>query len=579
MSNTDQTTVIQYVLGRLKEENVSDVFGVPGDYVYPVLDGILADPDIEWRGSCNELNAGYAADGYSRIRGLGVFACTYGSELGAHLALAGSYGENCTTLMLTGFPSTQQQASGQVFHHMLGNHDYDLFNKMAEPLSAAHAIITAENCVAEFERVLAAMKYHKRPGVLAFQFDDVHKPLASTEIPADIPLRNPVSDPETLAKSVDHIVDELSCAKTVGAVAGIAVQRKKLRVETEALLNATGIPYATPFQDKTALYETHDGFMGTWCGKFGNLPVEDYLVSCDKVLAIGYELHYFNSGFFTTGLDFTNKMINVKDHSVHIGEVVYEQVEMKDVLQALTTRLPAWENLGAPSKATLFTEAPGSGDDPICTGFPFYKRLEQFLQPDDILVIDPSSAVLAGSFVNMPEGVDFISQALAASIGFGTPAALGAAVAAPERRVVMLGGEGAHQLTAQEIGQFYKFGLKPVFIIINNDGYLVERYTCQDPESSFNDLPKWQYHKLPEVFGCKDWYSVKLETTGDMDAALQKVNSSDQAAYLELVCDRYDMPPLADIMFDLTRPKFAQTISWDEWKSEFDKGNNIAALK
>ena len=104
MIRANQTTVIQYVLARLKEEGVSDILGVPGDYVYPVLDGILADPDIEWRGNCNELNAGYAADGYSRIRGLGVFACTYGSELGAHLALAGSYGENTTTLMLTGFP-------------------------------------------------------------------------------------------------------------------------------------------------------------------------------------------------------------------------------------------------------------------------------------------------------------------------------------------------------------------------------------------------------------------------------------------------------------------------------------------
>jgi len=578
MGHASQTTVIQYVLNRLKEEGVSDIFGVPGDYVYPVLDGILADPDLQWRGNCNELNAGYAADGYSRIKGLGVFACTYGSELGAHLALAGSSGENARVLMLTGFPSSQQQASGQVFHHMLGQHDYDLFNKMAEPMTAAHAIITADNCVEEFERVLAAMKYHNRPGVIAFQFDDVHKPLASIEVPAGIPFINPVSDPDNLAKAVDHIVAEMSSAKSVGAVAGIAVQRNKLRAETAALLDATGIPYATPFQDKTALYETHAGFMGTWCGKFGNLQVEDYLVSCDKVLALGYELHYFNAGFFTTALDFTKQMINIKNHSVHIDGVVYEQVEMKDVLEALTARLPRWENTGAPSKATLFTEASDGGDDPISTGFPFYKRLEQFLQPNDILVIDPSSAVLPGSFVNMPEGVDFISQALAASIGFGTPAALGAAVAAPERRVVMLGGEGAHQLTAQEIGQFYKFGLKPVFIIINNDGYLVERYTCQDPESSFNDLPKWQYHKLPEVFGCEDWYSVKLETTGDMDAALEKVNSSDRAAYLELICERYDMPPLADIMFDMTRPKFGQTITWQEWKSEYDKGNNITAI-
>lgn len=54
-----------------KEHGVTDVFGVPGDYVYPVLDAIVDDPEITWRGNCNELNAGYAADGYARIKGLG----------------------------------------------------------------------------------------------------------------------------------------------------------------------------------------------------------------------------------------------------------------------------------------------------------------------------------------------------------------------------------------------------------------------------------------------------------------------------------------------------------------------------
>jgi indolepyruvate decarboxylase len=191
-------TLIQYVLSRLKEHGVTDFFGVPGDYVYPVLDGILDDPDLEWRGNCNELNGAYAADGYARIKGLGAFCNTYGSELGAYLALAGAYGEHSPVLMQTGYPSTQQQASGEAWHHMLGRHDYDLFSKMAEPLSAAQAILTPENCVAEFERVLAAVLYHQRPRVLAFPNDLVHQPIASAAIPDDAPLRNPTSDPGAL---------------------------------------------------------------------------------------------------------------------------------------------------------------------------------------------------------------------------------------------------------------------------------------------------------------------------------------------------------------------------------------------
>ncbi|BBY23121.1 thiamine pyrophosphate-binding protein [Mycobacterium stomatepiae] len=62
-------TVIGYVLARLHQIGVSDIFGVPGDYAFPVHDAIVAHPDVNWIGCCNELNAGYAADGYARIRG------------------------------------------------------------------------------------------------------------------------------------------------------------------------------------------------------------------------------------------------------------------------------------------------------------------------------------------------------------------------------------------------------------------------------------------------------------------------------------------------------------------------------
>jgi indolepyruvate decarboxylase len=571
-------TVIQYILGRLKEHGVSDVFGVPGDYVYPVLDAILDDPELKWRGNCNELNGAYAADGYARTKGLGVFCNTYGSELGAYLALAGAYGEHSPVLMMTGYPSTQQQASGEAWHHMLGRHDYDLFNKMAEPLTCAQAIITPENCVAEFERVLAAMLYHKKPGVLAFPSDLVNKPIASTEIPNNVPLRNPKSNPAALEQAVDHIVAMMSKAEKACVVPGVIVRRAGLAEQVTALIDATGLPFATGFQDKATLNEAHPGYMGIWHGKFMNQELEAFISSCDCILGIGPERHYFNLGFFSMEFDIS-KTINVHLHSVRVGMSTYESVEMRDVLEALVQRLPKRAQHDAPLKVTPYNEMTGSGSDPIDAGNPLYARLAKFLKPGDILVPDPGSPGLAGNYVQLPDGAGYEGQSLSASIGWGTPAALGVAVAAPDRRVVMIGGEGAHQLTAQEIGQFYKFGLKPVFIVINNDGYLVERYTCRDPEAAYNDLPKWEYHKLPETFGCKDWYAAKVSTTGELDAALEEVNNGDRAAYIEVVTDRYSMPPGADAMFGLTRPKFGQTISWEEWITEFRKGNNMTAPK
>ena len=77
-------TVIQHVLARLRDIGIGDVFGVPGDYAFPVNDAICEHPDINWIGCCNELNAAYAADGYARIKGVGAVCTTYGvGELSA----------------------------------------------------------------------------------------------------------------------------------------------------------------------------------------------------------------------------------------------------------------------------------------------------------------------------------------------------------------------------------------------------------------------------------------------------------------------------------------------------------------
>ncbi|WP_197687498.1 thiamine pyrophosphate-binding protein [Mycobacterium sp. MS1601] len=136
-------TVIGYVLGRLHQIGVSDIFGVPGDYAFPVHDAIVAHPDINWIGCCNELNAGFAADGYARLRGVGALTTTFGvGELGAISAVAGAYAERLPVFHLTGMPNRSAQADRALVHHTLGNGEFDLFKQMADTVTAASAIIT-----------------------------------------------------------------------------------------------------------------------------------------------------------------------------------------------------------------------------------------------------------------------------------------------------------------------------------------------------------------------------------------------------------------------------------------------------
>src|ERR1700761_8248630 len=135
-----QETVIQYVLRRLNEIGVDDVFGVAGDYAFPVNDAIVEHPDINWVGCCNELNAAYAADGYARARGLGAVCTTFGvGELAAMSGIAGAYAEHLPVFHLVGTPNLATQEGGALVHHTLGNGEFDLFSAMAESVVCASA--------------------------------------------------------------------------------------------------------------------------------------------------------------------------------------------------------------------------------------------------------------------------------------------------------------------------------------------------------------------------------------------------------------------------------------------------------
>src|SRR5580698_11537214 len=121
-------TVIQHVLSRLWDIGIDAVFGVPGDYAFPVNDAICDDTNIRWIGCCNELNAGYAADGYARIKGFAALTTTYGvGELSAINAIAGAYAEHLPLFHLVGAPTMGVQAGRAVMHHTLGNGEYNLF--------------------------------------------------------------------------------------------------------------------------------------------------------------------------------------------------------------------------------------------------------------------------------------------------------------------------------------------------------------------------------------------------------------------------------------------------------------------
>ena len=537
-------TVIEYVLGRLYEIGITDIFGVPGDFAFTVQDAIVEHPDINWIGCCNELNAAYAADGYARIRGLGAVSTTYGvGELSAINAIAGSYAEHLPVFHLTGMPTLAAQADRALVHHTLGNGEFDLFRSMADTVVGASAIITPANAVAETERLIGEALYNRRPVYMAFPGDVVDKPILTPSTSPAVP----TSDPASLAAAVDAIAGALDSASTACVLPGLLLDRLGLGDAVRALIDTTGLPFATMFADKSVIDEDHPLYIGMYDGQLMDETVREFVEGCDAVITIGTMMTDFNSGAFTARLD-PARTIDIGLHHTTIGAKVYRNVEMADIIAELADR-PAKPREPAGIRPTSL-DAVSDGDGGAITADALYPRWADFIRPDDIIIAETGTCSMGLAFARLPRGARFYNQTLWGAIGWATPAAFGAAVAAPDRRLILFTGEGSHQLTAQEISQFHRQGLRPIIFVLNNSGYLIERLLCKDPAIAYNDVAPWNYAELPHALGCDDWFTARVSTCAELDAAMSTAAQGGAAAYIEVITGAYEAPPLPNKLHD-----------------------------
>jgi indolepyruvate decarboxylase len=531
-------TVIQHVLRRLKEIGIDDIFGVAGDYAFPVNDAIVEHPAINWIGCCNELNAAYAADGYARMRGVGAVCTTYGvGELAAMSGVAGSYAENLAVFHLVGTPNLPTQEGRALVHHTLGNGEFDLFNRMAELIVCASAIMTPQNAASETERLIAEAIYHRRPVYIAFPSDVANTPVLG----AAPPLSLPVSDPDSLAAATDAVTAALNDAGQACVLPGVLLRRLALQGAAAAFVDASGLPFATMFADKTVLGEDHPNYIGMYAGRLMEEPVRAFVESCDVVVMIGAMLSDGNTAGNTVRLD-PNKTINIDHHRTIVGRKIYRDVEIADILAQLVGRITNSFQRPAIAPGTLGPIVNG-GNDPI-TADALYPRWANFFRPEDVIITDTGTSSLGLAFAQLPRGAEFHNQTLWASIGWATPAAFGASISAPDRRLILITGEGGHQMTAQEIGQFGRRGLCPIIFVLNNSGYLSERMLCKEMALAYNDVAAWNYAELPHALGCQGWFTARVNTCAELDNALKTAEQADSAAYIEVVTGPDEAPPL-----------------------------------
>ena len=478
------------------------------------LDQIVASP-LHWIGNCNELNAGYAADGYARTKGVGAAVVTYGvGALSLINAVAGAYAEHVSMVIVSGAPPTARRQSKALMHHLVSDYclQYDIFSKVT-----AEAVILDDPATAPelIDRVLGRCVTERLPVYLELPTDLAWHECEPPLEPFIIPM--PQSDPESLLNCVNDAVALLKKAEHPMVLVGGEISRLRLGKETLALIERLELPFATMVSSKSVLPELHAQFVGIYQGSWSRAVVSEQVESSDCLLSFGAWMTDLETGIFTTRLDPYN-LIEARGGGVRIRDRFYQNVQLADFVKALAVAEPRSLLTSHPIEPLRLRQAFHPVDDQLLTAARFYQRIDCFLDDQMVLLAEPGDSFCAAAEFHIEEAENFIVQPFYASIGFCTPAALGVSLACPEKRAVVLTGDGAFQMTAQEVSTLLRYKCPAIILVVNNDGYLVERLLHED--APYNDIQPWSYAKLPEIFG-KNTLGIKVTTEGELERALE----------------------------------------------------------
>jgi TPP-dependent 2-oxoacid decarboxylase len=513
---TTNYTVSHYLLHRLHEVGIRHLFGVPGDYVLDFLDEVIACP-IQWVGNCNELNAGYAADGYARINGAGAALVTYGvGGLSILNAVAGAFAEQVPMIVISGAPPARRRETGALVHHLIS--DYYMQLEIFRKVTADAAILTnPDTAPDEIDRVIMNCITRKLPVYLELPADMATAPCRPpTRIPDPGKLS---SDQESLRECVEEAAGMIGRSERPVILAGVELLRFGLGGDALKLVETAELPFATMVSSKCVLPELHPQFVGIYQGGWSREAVRGQVESSDCLLSLGAWMTDLDTGMFSVNLD-NRRMIVAGGGGVRIGSHYYHNVQLGDFIRALTPAVEPRSYLNShPDESYRLREPFVPEETRTLTAERLYDRLNRFLDDQMILIVEPGDAFCAAPEFHVEEAENFIVQAYYCAIGYCTPAALGVALARPGKRPVVLTGDGAFQMTAQEVSTLIRQRCPAVILLINNDGYMIERVLHED--GPYNDIQMWNYSRLPDAFGGGDnAIGIRVTTEGELERAL-----------------------------------------------------------
>lgn len=565
---TSTLPLSEYIFRRIESLGVHNIFGVPGDYNLSFLEYLYSVPSLKWIGCCNELNAAYAADGYSRTIGhnkFGVVLTTQGvGELSAINGISGAFAEHVPILHIVGTTKYSVKSQGSHFHHIINGvstkdpTNHYVYEEMAKSVSCKILSLTDDlsNAANDIDELFKTILTKKKPGYLYIPCDLVNVPIDSTNllnVPAiDLTLRLRATSSELINKISNKISEKLLKASNPIVLADILTDRFGQISNLQSLVDLLKIPCCNSLMGKSILDESHDWYIGDYNGDESNKPVKNYAHNSDFFLHVGDYYNEINSGHWSLYDNINPEAIIILNPEyIKIGSQVFDTVSFEDILPTILQNLLS-EPHNLPTfqiPATTFKIEQIPSTTPI-SQTKMLKSLQSFFKPNDVIVTETCSLMFGLPDIRLPSNVKVIGQHYYLSIGMAIPCSFGVSIALNElglrqtSRLILIEGDGSAQMTIQEMSNFVRHdSVKPLIILLNNNGYTVERL-IKGAEREYNDIrPDWEWTEILKTFGIKDAESKKVTTPEKLNLELKRMGQNTEVPrLLEVVLDKLDVP-------------------------------------
>lgn len=543
-SGATGSTVGTYLATRLEQAGVRDYFVVPGDFNLILLDQILQNPRLRMIGCCNELNAGYAADGYARSNGVAAMVVTYSvGGLSALNAVTCAYAEDLPVIVIVGGINSDSEWQDKIIHHALGEVRYDYQRQIyAQVTAGAFSVRHAADAPAVIDAAIDLALRRRKPVMV-----EIATNLASMPVPAPRPRRfgaAPRSDATALADAAEHAAELLNNASRPVLVAGSKLRPPASREAFLKLADAAGYAVASVPAGKGMFPETHPAYAGIYWGPVSWPGVASVVESADAYLFAGALLSDYATTGFTDMID-PKKLLLAMPGEVRLPGATYAGVQLADFLGALAGMVRRNDSSlvefarGRMKKEEPPAAAPGD----TLTIAEVSRQVHDALGKDTALLVETGDSWFHGLGMRLPEGCHFEIQFQAGSIGWSVPAVLGYEMGftTPTRVIAMIG-DGSFQVTAQEVSTMIRYGTRPIIILVNNRGYIIEDAIHQGP---YNRIKNWDYAGLMNVWtnGEGKGLGLHAKTAGELTAALARATTHDGPCMIEVAIDPQDCSP------------------------------------